>query len=207
MHEDEGAEQRSEFLHRILGNSSELYITSIPGLVIEAFSNDRIDEGIFSISHNEFTYQMHSNLLDKAPLFVYPPNFIEDFDRVIYNARHPFFKRLLNGKVPKDNASLKAIKLLINHIDNCLSHVFNIAFSSIFRTKHGLDDSNNVNYMLIGILKCYPEVFQEFCEEVELYWEEAKNLGVISRDEDFIGFSLDDLPWFWNCELSDFKFE
>ncbi len=61
--------------------------------------------------------------------------------------------------------------------------------------------------MLIGILKYYPEIFQEFYEAVEQYWEEAKDLGVISRDEDFIGFSLDDLPWFWNCELSDFKFE
>jgi hypothetical protein len=61
--------------------------------------------------------------------------------------------------------------------------------------------------MLIGILKYYPEIFQKFYEAIEKYWEEAKNIGIIPYEEKFIGFSLDDLPWFWNCELSDFKFE
>jgi molecular chaperone HtpG len=206
MHEEEGAEQRVKFLHRILGNSSELYITSIPGIVIEAFFNDRICENSFYVSHNEFTYRMHNNLLDKEPLFVYPPRPIDDFEEVIYNARHPLFSRLLNGKTPKDNASLKAISILTKHIDDCLSDVFDTAFSSVLRRAHGLDNSINFNYMLVGILKYYPEIFQEFYEAVELYWEEAKNLGVISLEEDFIGFSLDDLPWFWNCELTDFKF-
>ncbi|BAW30371.1 hypothetical protein SAMN02910340_00741 [Methanosarcina thermophila] len=59
--------------------------------------------------------------------------------------------------------------------------------------------------MLIGVLKYYPEIFHEFYEAVEQYWEEAKDLGVISHDEDFIGFSFDDFPWFWNYELTDFE--
>lgn len=207
MHEEEGVWQRDTFLKKILGYSSKLYITSIPGVVIEVFLNDKVNDGISSISYDKFTYIMHSNELDKVPLFVYPPYFIDQSYEVIYNANHPLFERLLSGKSPKNDASSKAIKLLINHIENCLSHVFDTAFSSFFRRKRGLEDSANFNYMLIGILKYYPEIFQEFYEAVELYWEEAKDLGVISREEDFIGFSLDDLPWFWNCELTDFKFE
>ena len=207
MHEEKGAEQRENFLHRILGNSSELYITSIPGLVIESFFNDRKNESIFSISYNEFTYQLHSNLLYKSPLFVYPPCFIENFDKVIYNARHPLFERLLNGKKPKDDASAEAIKILISHIESCLSQVYDTVFLSYFGKKHGLEYSENFNYMFIGILKYYPEIFKEFYKAIEVYWKEARNLGVISREEDFIDFSLDDLPWFWNCELTDFRFE
>ncbi|MHB8102344.1 MAG: HD domain-containing protein [Methanosarcina sp.] len=205
MHEEDGVEQRGMFLQRILGNSSKLYITSIPGVVIEAFLSDKINEGIFCISVDKFTYQMHSNQLDKAPLFVYPPDFIDQSDEVIYNARHPLFERLLNGNNPKDDASSEAIKILINNIENCLSQVYATAFSSFIRRNHRLEDSANLNYMLIGILKYYPEIFQEFYAAVEHYWEEAKNLRVISLEEDFIGFSLDDLPWFWNYELTDFK--
>lgn len=207
MHEEEGAEQRDEFLHRILGNSSEIYITSIPGLVIEAFKNDRTDESTFSLSHDKFTYQMHNNLIDKAPLFVYPPCLIESPEMVIYNARHPLFARLLNGKIPKDNISLKAINMLTRQIANCLSYVMNTVCLPFYRKKYGLEYSKNFNYMLIGILKYYPEIYQDFYEAIEEYWEEAKNLGVIPQEEDFIGFSMDDLPWFWNHEFTELKFE
>jgi molecular chaperone HtpG len=207
MHEEEGAEQRDEFLHRILGNSSELYITSIPGLVIEAFSNNRTCENIFYVSNNEFTYKIHNILLDNAPLFVHPPRYIYDFDRVIYNAHHPLFARLLDGKTPKDDASSKAMDILIEKITHCLSHVFDTVYSLSFNKRRGLEDSSNFNYMIIGILKYYPEIYQEFCKVIGEYWKEAKDLGVISQKEDFIGFSLEDLPWFWSYELSNFKYE
>jgi len=80
-------------------------------------------------------------------------------------------------------------------------------YSPYFRRHNGLENTVNINYFLIGVLKYYPEILQELYEAVELYCVKAKNLGVIPIEEEFIGFSLDDLPWFWNCELSDYKFE
>ena len=78
MHEEEGMWRRNNFLENILGNFSDIYITSIPGVVIKTFNNDKISEGTFSISYYNFTYQMHSDPIEKAPLFVHPPDFFDD---------------------------------------------------------------------------------------------------------------------------------
>ncbi len=51
MQEEEGIEQRSNFLEKILGNSSDFYITSIPGVVIETFHNNKHGENTFSVSY------------------------------------------------------------------------------------------------------------------------------------------------------------
>jgi molecular chaperone HtpG len=149
---------------------------------------------------------MHSVPIEKIPLFVHPPYFDEDQpDLVIYNACHPLIARLLNGEKPKDEAAIKAIYVLTHRIERFLWHLWEKASSSTFKRNQELEESANFNYTLIGILKYYPEIFKEFYDAIELYWEEAKNLGVISPDEDFIDLSLDDLPWFWNYDLTDFK--
>ena len=57
MQEKEGMRQRSNFLENILGNSSDFYITSIPGVVIETFNNNEIGENIFSRSYKKFIQQ------------------------------------------------------------------------------------------------------------------------------------------------------
>ncbi len=207
MHEEEGMRQRNHFFTQILGNFSDIYITSIPGVVIKTFHN-KANEGNFSILSNDFTSRIHCDPMKKAPLFVHPPDFFDDEPgRVIYNTNHPLLAKLIDGEKPKDEATSKAIDILTTNIGNCLWHLCDKAYSSFYKRSQGLEESANFNYMLIGILKYYPEIFQEFYEAVEIYWEEAKDLGVISREEDFIGFSLDDLPWFWNCELSDFNFK
>lgn len=214
MHEKEGRWRRDNFIEYILEDFSDIYITSIPGVVIKTLHNDKANEGSFFINHYRFTYRMHSDSTKKAPLFVHPP----DFDNprhdtsaysmnFIYNAHHPLFERLLDGEKPRDKTTLEAMNTLIKNIRKCLFRLSDKAYSSFFKRNQGFKESANFNYMLIGILKYYPEIFQEFYEAVEQYWEEAKDLGVISLEEDFIGFSVDDLPWFWNCELSDFKFE
>jgi len=206
MHEEEGMWRRNHFIEHILGNFSDIYITSIPGVIIKTFSNNELSDNTFSISYNDFTYRMHSDPIEKTPLFIHPPDFFDDEpDKVIYNANHPLLTRLLDGEKPNDEKVSKAIDILVHNVGNCLWHLCDKAYSSFFKRNHGLEESANFNYMLIGILKYYPEIFQEFYEAVELYWEEAQELGVISRDEDFIGFSLDDLPWFWNYELTDFE--
>jgi len=211
MHEEEGMWRRNNFFEHILGNFSGIYITSIPGVVIKTFYpfyHDRTSKNAFPLSHDNFTCQIHNDSKEKAPLFVHPPDFY-DYEPadVIYNANHPLFAKLLDGKKPKNEKTSKAIDMLTHYIGNCLSHLSDKAYLSFSKRSQGLKESANFNYMLIGILKYYPEIFQEFYEAIEQYWEEAKDLGVISHDEDFIGFSLDDLPWFWNCELSDFNFE
>ena len=211
MDEEKGSFPRYYFLDKILENFSDIYITSIPGVVIKVFSN-QINEGIFSLNYKTFTYRMHNHSKEKAPLFVHPPdiNWQEDpneFLEVIYNAGHPLFARLLNYDKPKNENSSKAIESLIYQIENCLNHLLDKLYSSTLKRIRGFETSENVNYMLIGILKHQPQIFNEFCEAIEEYWEDAKDMGVVSCDEGFIGFSIDDLPWFWNCELSDFKFE
>ncbi len=206
MQEEVGLEQRSNFLKKILGNPSDFYITSIPGVVIETFHNNKPSGNVFFASYNKFIPQIHNDSIEKTPLFVNPPGINEaDDTEIVYNAYHPLFARLLNGEKPKDEASSEAISILTNHLKRCLSHLYSTAYASSFRQNNGLQKNTNINYMLIGILKYYPEIFHEFYEAVKLYWEEAKDLGVISREEDFIGFSLDDLPWFWNYELTSFE--
>lgn len=204
----EDVKQQRNFLEKILGRSSDIYITSIPGVVIETFLNNQFLENSSSVLYKGNLRQIHNFSGEKMPIFVHLPGLYEGDDtKVVYNAYHPLFARLLNGENPKDEASSEAQNILIIYLAECLSHVYSTLNSSSFRQNDKLQKSSNINHMLIGILKYYPEIFQEFYETVEQYWEEAKDLGVISRDEDFIGFSLDDLPWFWNCELSDFKFE
>ena len=208
MHEEKGVLNRNLFLKRILGNFSDIYITSIPGVVIATYCNGKISKSTSHNSLSDFTYRMHSDPIKKTPLFVHPPYFHkEQPDIVIYNAYHPLIARLLNGEKPKDEATSKAISELTYRIERFLWHLCERVDSSILKRNRELGKSANFNYMLTGILKHYPEIFKEFYEAIELYWEEAKNLGVISPEEDLIDLSLDDLPWFWNCELRDFKFE
>lgn len=208
MHEEEGMRRRNHFFKYILGNFSDIYITSVPGVVVETFHNDKTHESNLSKSSNHFAYRIRCDPIKKAPLFVHPPDFFEDEPaEVIYNESHPLIAKILDGGKPKDKVASKAIDILISNIGSCLWHLCDKAYSSFYKRSQGLKESANFNYMLIGILKYYPEIFQEFYEAVEQYWEKAKDLGVISHEEDFIGFSLDDLPWFWNCELSDFNFE
>jgi molecular chaperone HtpG len=208
MYEEKDMWQQSDFLRKILGHSSDFYITSIPGVVIETFQSNEIGKNGSSLLYGGLTYRMHNKLMEKAPLFMHPPGFfMADDTEVIYNANHPLFARLLNGDKPKDKASLEAIRLLTSHIEECLSNLYNRLYSPYFRRHNGLENTVNINYFLIGVLKYYPEILQELYEAVELYCVKAKNLGVIPIEEEFIGFSLDDLPWFWNCELSDYKFE
>jgi molecular chaperone HtpG len=206
MQEEEGIVERSNFLEKILGNSSDFYITSIPGVVIETFQNTKYSEKPFSISYNRFIQRMHNYSGEKTPLLVHVPGLYEsDETKIIYNAYHPLFARHLNGEKPKDEASSKAIHILINQLDECLSRLYSALSSSSFIRNYKLQKSANINYMLIGILKYYPQIFYDFYNAVEQYWKEAKDLGVISHDEDFIGFSFDDLPWFWNYEFTDFE--
>ncbi|MCC4765142.1 chaperone protein [Methanosarcina sp. DH1] len=208
MQEEEGMRQRSNFLEKILGNPSDFFITSIPGVVIETFQNRELGENLPYIPYRRFIQRIHNYSTEKIPLFVHLPGLYEaDDTEIIYNIYHPLLAKLLIDGKPKDEASSKAIFILTRHIEECLSHLYGTLYPSFFRHNYRLQKSVNINYMLIGVIKYYPEIFQEFYEAVEKYWEEAKDLGVISREEDFIGFSLDDLPWFWNCELSDFNFE
>ncbi|RXA19455.1 chaperone protein [Methanosarcina sp. MSH10X1] len=211
MDEEKGSFPRYYFLDKILGNFSDIYITSIPGLVIMSFS-DQVGEGTFSLCYNtNFTYRMHGDQIEKEPLFVHPPNISPEdpdmFGDVVYNAHHPLLAKLLSYNKPKDEISSEALKLLIYQIDKCLQHLWERVDSQSLKRNHRFRESANINYVLVGILKYYPQIFKEFYEAMEEYWEEAKNIGAISLDEEFIGFSVDDLPWFWNCELSDIKLE
>lgn len=211
MDEEKGSFPRYYFLDKILGNFSDIYITSIPGLVIMSFS-DQVSEGTFSLCYNtNFTYRMHCDQIGKEPLFVHPPDISPEdpniFGDVVYNARHPLLVKLLSYNKPKDEIASEALKLLIYQIDKCLQHLWERIDSQSFKRNHRFRESANIDYMLVGILKYYPQIFKEFYEAIEEYWGEAQKIGAISLDEDFIGFSVDDLPWFWNCELSDFKFE
>jgi hypothetical protein len=61
--------------------------------------------------------------------------------------------------------------------------------------------SQNINYMLIGILKHYPEIVDEFDEAIQEFWREAQTLGAISYKEECPKFTADDLPWFWNDKM------
>jgi len=101
--QEEGEEERNSFLNEILGDSSEIYITSIPGVVIKTFYNTKkSDENIVFRKYNKFIQQIHIGSIGKAPIFVHPPGFYKAADtEVIYNASHPLFARLLNGGEPK----------------------------------------------------------------------------------------------------------
>ncbi|MDR7666577.1 ATP-binding protein [Methanosarcina sp. Z-7115] len=212
MDEEKGAFPRRYLLDKLLGDFSDIYLTSIPGLVIITF-NDQINEGTFSLCNRNFTYRMHNDPIEKTPLFVHPPvigDWQDDpytFNDVIYNARHSLFAKLLNYNKPKDEISSKALELLVYQVEKCLQHLLERVDSPSLKRNHRFKESASINYVLVGALKYNPQIFKEFYEAIEEYWEEAQNIGAISRDEDFIGFSLDDLPWFWNCELNDFKFE
>jgi molecular chaperone HtpG len=209
MHEEEGVYQRNNFLESILGHFSDIYITSIPGVVIKTFHNDKMktnEDTSITFHNDDFTFLMHSDPIEKSPLFVHPPDFYWDEpDRVIYNARHPLIARLLKGEKSEDE-TYKAISKLTYRIERFLWHLWERLDSLIFKQNPKLGRSANLNYMLIGILKYYPEMFKEFHDAIELFWDEAKNLEIISPEENLIDISLDDLPWFWNCELYEFEY-
>ncbi len=156
MDEEKSSFPRYYFLDKILGNFSNIYITSIPGLVIISF-NDQINEGTFSLCYNRsFTYQMHNDSIEKAPLFVHPP-VIDDwqddpytFNDVIYNASHPLFAKLLNYNKPQDEISSEALKLLVYQVEKCLQHLLERVDSPSFKRNHRCKESANINYVLVS---------------------------------------------------------
>jgi len=60
---------------------------------------------------------------------------------------------------------------------------------------------NDSNRMYIGIIKQYPEIFDKLYDAAKDFWMNAQDVGAISYDEEFPGFTIEDLPWFWNCEI------
>ena len=194
MNEEVGKTQRNQFLKRILGNYSSIYITSVPGVVIEEFNINKVNEVFNFDAGVPFTQVAFANIIcsnttEKTPLFVHSTSSTGRAIRNIYlNAQHPFCTRLLYNGKPKDNKSVGAINILLNKIVQSLEHLDNVVYSTSDRQIYGLNKSVNTNYMYIGILKYHPELFQILYNSMEQYWEGAKNTGVLSCNDNFIGF-------------------
>ncbi|WP_243466480.1 hypothetical protein [Methanosarcina mazei] len=56
---DTNSRRKYDFLCDILWNPSDIYITSIPGVVVEAFVSNN-DSKMYPIKYNMFTFNMHS---------------------------------------------------------------------------------------------------------------------------------------------------
>lgn len=187
--------KKRDFLDEIIGLPSEIYITSIPGVVVETFSSSN-DLKIFYVSFFGFTWGMHSKTGTKEPLFVHDPVEMSDPDSVIFNANHQFFYRFIDGTQPRDENSIKALDYIYNTFYDVLNRLTSTVYSRCYMQK--IDYSDHKNYMLIGIIKDCPKIIDEFYIAAKEFWENAQNVGAISYDEKFPGFTIEDLPWFWN---------
>jgi hypothetical protein len=193
----EADSKKYKFLNAILGEASEIYITSIPGIVLEIFKKDTNSRS-FLIHLNYFTYGMHSKNGTNEPLFVHYPGSLRDPDDVIFNANHRLLYRFFEGMQPRDEKSLEALKYLYYTFNSLLNDLSSIVISNTFIKQ--IEYSDNQNLMLIGIIKNNPEILKEFYNAAMEFWENAQDVGAISYDEEFPGFTVEDLPWFWNYD-------
>lgn len=196
---DQNSRRKYDFLCEILGSPSDIYITSIPGVVVKTFVSNN-DLKMYSIRYNMFTFKMHSKTGTKEPLFVHDPEDNFDSDTVIFNANHRLLYRFFDGWDPRDENCLEALNYLSNLFSNLLINAVDVAFSPYNR--QGIELKVDQNCSLIGILKHYPEMLGYFYNALEEFWENAQNVGAIYYDEKFPGFNVEDLPWFWNYDLN-----
>ena len=192
---DTNSRRKYDFLCDILWNPSDIYITSIPGVIVEAFVSNN-DSKMYPIKYNMFTFNMHSKTGTKEPLFVHDPEDNIDYETVIFNANHRLLYRFFDGWDPRDENCLEALNYLSTLFSNLLINVVMVAFSPYNR--QGIEFKVDQNCSLIGILKRYPDMLKYFYNALVEFWENAQNVGAISYDEEFPGFNEDDLPWFWN---------
>jgi Molecular chaperone, HSP90 family len=183
---------------RFLDVPSLIYITSNPGVIIRIYS-DNLEKREHSMDMMGFTY-VYNYDEDSSPLFVNSPELELQFDELInYNAKHPLISPFLDGFKPKSIFCKNALKLLCRKIEDILHQFYAyIPFSS--SSFYDIEYSQNLNFMLIGILKRHPEILDKFSKTIKEFWEEAIEIGAISSDENFPGFSEGDLPWFWNYD-------
>jgi sporulation protein YlmC with PRC-barrel domain len=112
MNEEVGKMQRIKFLKRILGDSSSIYISSIPGVVIRKFHTNKNGEDIsfdsrIPFTHFAFADIISSDTIEKTPLFVHSPDSIgQPIIDIIFNAQHPLCSRLLDSEKLKNKATL-----------------------------------------------------------------------------------------------------
>ncbi|HII02884.1 TPA: chaperone protein [Methanosarcinaceae archaeon] len=198
--EQKGHFSRSDFFHYIMGEPSQMYITSIPGVVISIFSNNEDKSSSLINEEYSFISKIHDVTGNSKPLFVHSLENDLPYN-VIFNTNHWLLSRFFNEQQPKDELSSKAIKLLTNNIMPALESVWNTAHSDYYIIKSGMRSNFYINYKLIGITKYYPEIIEEFHEATTKFWEEAQSIGAIPLEEEFPGFTSDDLPWFWNHKL------
>jgi len=200
LDEQKGHFRRLDLLYYVLGEPSGIYIASVPGVVISTFSKNKKKSNYFTVDGYTFVSKIHNLSENSKPLFVHS---LEDNlpDDVIFNSEHWLLSRFFDNQQIRDELSSKAINLLIHSIDNALTSVWDIIFSDYYTIKCVIGRSYSVNHRLIGIIKHYPEVLEEFNEAITKFWKNAQSLGAIPLEEKFPGFTSDDLPWFWNYEL------
>ncbi|HII93942.1 MAG TPA: chaperone protein [Methanosarcina sp.] len=191
---------KKDFFEGILGNPKHILITSIPGVVIEIISNDSEEKGVFSIQGMFLTYEMVNNGNNGTPFFVHIP-YAFDTEEVIFNARHPLIFNLLEGRKPKNEICLKALRVLSTSLSSIFNQLINILPPNVYSDSR-ICYSKNINYMLIGILEYYPEIINKFDNIVQEFWREAQKLGAVSSEEKCRKFTAEDLPWFWNYKKS-----
>ena len=191
-----------DFLYYILGSPSNIYITSLPGVVIESFTNNKIP-GIFTIGLNDFTLRMNSKVGTKEPLFVHYPENIRDPDHVIFNSQHRLLSRFIDGIHPRNESSLKALEFLYDSFGSVLNDLWVTIYSQYYRQKSGIEYNDNKNCMLIGVLNYYPELLEELYKAADEFWKNAQYVGAIPYGEKFPGFTIHDLPWFWSYDFKE----
>jgi molecular chaperone HtpG len=113
--------KRLDFLYYIFGVPSDIYITSLPGIVIEKFTKNNKIPGIFTIGLNHFVLRMNSKIGTKDPLFVHYPENRCDPDNVIFNSQHRLLSRFIDGIHPINENSLKALEFLYDSFGNVLN--------------------------------------------------------------------------------------
>ncbi|MDW5549676.1 ATP-binding protein [Methanosarcina sp.] len=180
------------------GKPALIYITSNPGVVVQIYLGERKKREEIGTYRMGFNYEFYNYDENNFPLFVNSPELGLQFDeKIIYNAKHPIISPFLDDLMPRNTLCKNALDLLRDSIGDILNqfHAYIPVSPSSF---YDIEYSQNLNFMLIGILKRYPEILNEFSHAIEEFWDEAIEIGAISSHESFPGFDERDLPWFWN---------
>lgn len=182
------------------GKPALIYITSNPGVVVQIYLGERKKREDIDTYRMGFNYKFHNYDENNSPLFVNSPELGLQFDeKIIYNAKHPIISPFLDDLMPRNTLCKNALDLLRDSIGDILNQFY--AYIPVSPSSfYDIEYSQNLNFMLIGILKRHPEILNEFSHAIEEFWDEAIEIGAISSNESFPGFDERDLPWFWNSD-------
>ena len=145
------------------------------------------------IEHYELTDNLYNNYNTMEEIILTPRygNSLQ-----IFNQSHRIISNLFDNGIFVN----KQAEILFNSLNKSISNSIQMAVEKLIDSGKIISGQRFGGYDkdTIGIFTLYPGLFDELREQLTQFWDECKQMSIISEDIEFPNITQKDFPWYWN---------